>query len=121
MNNTNGNNTDRDTDHQEESQFPVKVGLIIIGVMFGLTGVFLLLGCASVKYTDPSGAKYSNHRLFISKSIKKATVEVHTTTAEGIPITKEFVLEGYSTSPHTEALKAVTESAVKAAIEGATP
>ncbi len=82
-----------------------------------LTPLTLLLataGCTFVTYTSPSGERFARSSFGANTAISSLCVDADT---NGV---RRLELQGYQ-SESSQALGAVTEAAVKAAIQGANP
>ena len=77
-----------------------------------VTVTFLFCGCQSLTYTGPSGERFTRRSFGAKTAISSLTVEA---TTNGL---RRVELRGY-TNDSTQALGAVTEAAVRAAIQGA--
>ena len=79
-----------------------------------VTLLTLTAGCQSLTYTGPSGEHFTRRSFASQTAISSLTVEAAT---NGV---RRVELRGY-TNDQTQALGAVTEAAVRAAIQGARP
>ena len=76
------------------------------------TSAFLLCGCQVLAYRSPQGEKFTRSSLGSKTAIQSLSVEADT---NGV---RRVQLQGY-TNDSTQALGAVTEAAVRAALQGA--
>ena len=85
-----------------------------VGLGLGCVTLALLTGCTVLSYTSPSGEHFTRSSLGSKTSIAHLSVESRTNGVHKVD------LRGYK-DDNTEALGAITEAAIRAAVTAAKP